>query len=348
VVRQIVSAEDGVHSIRAHGRVAFVIYPHLPPSTVSIVHLDAPESADEVLLNVKGEVVIDNRAILTEPSQQDVRALMWLVRPGNPSSQAVISVSSDLSAKGRRVQTDAWGEYSSLRFDGVTGGPVMAPGVVGVLDGNTVGIKVPDNNYVTVDRIPSDIAQKIRGETPYFLVATDEYLAVGIMHRLADMQSGALSKRTNETLYVHDRQANRWSTITLEGTCSRTRVLGPWLATIVQFWNPNHPPNPGALNERSVETPNLPNVRELYAVFAGQNCSIPGDLALHNLKTGQRVAFHTGQEDSEVLWVETDTVLYRVNDTIYQAKIVGDQLKDATVVVKDEDVPEIPWAFWSK
>jgi len=325
-----------------------VVYPHLPPRAVSIVHLDAPESADEVVLNTEGEVVIDNRAILAEPSQQDVRALMWLVRPGNLSSRTVVSIAGNVSSKGKRIQTDAWREYSSLRFGGVEGGPVMAPGVVGVLQGNTVGIKVTDNNYVVVDQIPSDIAQQMRGETPSFLVATGEYLGVGIMHRLADLQSGAVSKKTNETVYVHDRQANRWSTITLEGTCSRTRIFGPWLATIVQYWNPNHAPNPGASNERNVETDTLPNVRELYTVFAGQKCSIPGDLALRNLRTGQTIAFHTGQEDSEILRVEGDIVLYRINDTIYQAKIVGDQLKDATVVVKDEDVPEIHWAFWSQ
>jgi len=348
VIRQIVSGEDGVHSIRAYGRVAFVIYPHLPPSAVSIVHVDSPESADEVVLNSEGEIVIDNRATLAEPSQQDVRALMWLVRPGNPQSRAVISVASAVPAKGKRVQTDAWSEYSSLRFDGVTGGPVMAPGVVGVLEGNNVGIRVPDNNYVTVDRIPNNIAQQMRGETPYFLVATGGYLAVGIMHRLADIQSGAVSKRTNETLYVHDRKANRWRTITLEGTCSRTRIFGPWLATIVQFWSPNHARNPGASNERNEETDTLPNVSELYRVFAAQNCSIPGDLTLRNLDTGQSIMFHTGQEDSEILQVKGDIVLYRINDTIYQAKIVGDQLKDSTMVVKDEDVPEIHWAFWSK
>jgi hypothetical protein len=34
--------------------------------------------------------------------------------------------------------------------------------------------------------------------------------------------------------------------------------------------------------------------------------------------------------------------------TIHQARIEGEQLKDTRVVVKDEDVPEIHWAFWSK
>jgi hypothetical protein len=39
-------------------------------------------------------------------------------------------------------------------------------------------------------------------------------------------------------------------------------------------------------------------------------------------------------------------VLYRVNDTIYQARIVGDKLQDNSVLVKDDDVPEIHWVFW--
>jgi len=41
-------------------------------------------------------------------------------------------------------------------------------------------------------------------------------------------------------------------------------------------------------------------------------------------------------------------VLYRVNDTIFQAQIAGGKLRGTTVVVKDEDVPEIHWVFWSK
>ena len=40
-----------------------------------------------------------------------------------------------------------------------------------------------------------------------------------------------------------------------------------------------------------------------------------------------------------------DEVLYRVNDTIYQAKIVGDKLQAASVLVEDVDVPEIHWVF---
>ncbi len=347
VVRQIVAGEHGVHSIHTYETVAFVAYPHLPPSSVSVVHLDTPNLADDILFNPKGDVVIDDRLAMAEPREHDVKELMWLVPPGNIPGGTVLSLAANVSGKGERILRDAWSEYSSLRFQGYPGGPVAASALLGAFEGDSIGIKF-SNKYVVVDTIPRSISPSARRETPYYLVVSDAYLAFGILHSLADLQSGALSKQTTETIYLHDRRANRWSTMTLEGTCSRRRIFGPWLASIVQYWNPNHAPNPGASNERNVETDTLPNVRELYTVFAGQKCSIPGDLALRNLRTGQTIAFHTGQEDSEILRVEGETVLYRVNDTIYQAKIGGDQLKDATVVVKDEDVPEIHWAFWSK
>ena len=72
----------------------------------------------------------------------------------------------------------------------------------------------------------------------------------------------------------------------------------------------------------------------------------PGVLLLQNLEDGRKIRVGTGQEDSEILNVRGDEVLYRVNDTIYQAKIVGDKLQAASVLVEDVDVPEIHWVFW--
>jgi hypothetical protein len=39
-------------------------------------------------------------------------------------------------------------------------------------------------------------------------------------------------------------------------------------------------------------------------------------------------------------------VLYRINDTIYQARIADTQLRETSVIVKDDDVPEVHWVFW--
>jgi hypothetical protein len=76
--------------------------------------------------------------------------------------------------------------------------------------------------------------------------------------------------------------------------------------------------------------------------------SIPGTLLLDNLEDGRRITIDTGQEDSEILTVRADgLVLYRVNDSIFSAQIEGDKLSQPTLVVKDEDVPEVHWVFWS-
>jgi hypothetical protein len=258
-----------------------------------------------------------------------------------------VSAAASPSSARQRAERDRWNDYALLRFDGIPGGPIIGPDLVGSVRGHSVGIEVA-NRYLAVDELPPNIATDVREEIPYYLGVNKEYVAFGLQDHAEDIQSGALVKRTSEVAYVYDRVERRWSTMKLEGTCSRSRIFGSWLATIVQFWDPTHAANPGASDERSAETDTLPNVRALYAMFAGRNCRIPGILLLGNLGTEQRVAFNTGKEDSEIVGMHGATVLYRVNGEIFQAKIDGESLKDTELIVKDENAPEIHWAFWSE
>jgi hypothetical protein len=168
----------------------------------------------------------------------------------------------------------------------------------------------------------------------FFVVAftADGYASRGLA-------PGALS-----TTYVHDRRLNTWREI--KSACSvpyARRIFGDWLATIVEIHKPDQadPPNPGRENES-------PKVADLYARYAGLYTSIPGILLLDNLEDGRRITINTGQEDSEILAVRSDgLVLYRVNDSIFAAQIEGNKLAKPSLVVKDLDVPQIHWAFWS-
>jgi hypothetical protein len=148
--------------------------------------------------------------------------------------------------------------------------------------------------------------------------------------------------------FVHVRSTGAWKRVRIEGNSSYSRLFGVWLATDVAKWNPGHAVSPGRKNERDQGSESLPRVRNGYESFRGRWNWSPGVLTLQNLADDRKIRIETGQEDSEILKVEDDLVLYRVNDTIYQARIDGDQLKDTTVIVKDEDVPEVHWAFWSK
>ncbi|MGC1483104.1 MAG: hypothetical protein WA789_04860 [Candidatus Acidiferrum sp.] len=347
VVKQIVSSEDGTHSIHSYSNIAFVLYPHSPSTTITIVHTEKLALADEVVFNPDGKVVVDSKVALSEPDQHRLDELVFLLAGPEDRSGILTSISASASAREERIRRNQWNEYSFLRFDGTPGGPIQQPDLVGSSDGSAVGIRVFDNQ-ARVATLPRDVAQAVQGRIPVYLAANERYMIFMLQHRVADLRYGALAKRLQEKIYVRDQNTGLWATSSVDGTCSRTRIFGNWLATIVQFWDPNHKQNPGTEHERSTRTDILPNVRGLYAMSAGRNCFIPGDLALLNLKTQLRIAVHTGEEDSEILGVEDDIVLYRVNDIIYQAKIVGDQLKDSTLVVKDDDVPEIHWAFWSK
>lgn len=127
----------------------------------------------------------------------------------------------------------------------------------------------------------------------------------------------------------------------------RARVFGSWLATIAEYYRPANDDNPGRENERSFSTKELPNVKDEFNSFAGASYRIPGILDLYNLVDGRRLTIHTNQEDSEILGVFGDSIIYRVNDSIYQTTISGGNLVNQHLLVTDQDVPEIHWSFMS-
>jgi hypothetical protein len=130
---------------------------------------------------------------------------------------------------------------------------------------------------------------------------------------------------------VHDRKRNTWNRITSASTEANTqRIFGSWLATIVEV------PHPGEI----VENPGVES--------GSTQTSIPGILVLDNLEDGRRIVLNTRQADSEILDVRDDgLVLYRVTDSIFSAQIEGDKLAKPTLVVRDDEVPEVHWVFWS-
>lgn len=74
----------------------------------------------------------------------------------------------------------------------------------------------------------------------------------------------------------------------------------------------------------------------------------PGILYLINVKTRDYIEWNTKQGDSEVLLVENNRVYYRVNDEIFEAPILNEKkLGKAKLLIKNEMVPDIHWAFLS-
>jgi len=196
---------------------------------------------------------------------------------------------------------------------------------------------------ISLAPIPDAIRQSKEKFLFSVVAATDGYLLLRCSIDVSPRPPGG----PTEQLYLLDRSSSQWRTINVEGNSSLVRLFRPWLATIVRTDSEGQQPR-GRNNERSFATDRLPNVQRQYANWAGKYNWFPGILTLQNLTDGRKIRIETNQEDSEIVWVGSGTVLYRVNDAIYQARITGDQIQDSVLVAKDDDVPEIHWVFSSK
>jgi hypothetical protein len=355
LAREVVPQADGIRFVYAWGDAVFALHPHSAPTSVAIVHTDDPMRVDDVVFSHQGVATSPSAtAVAAPPGSALVLLTPWITNltdPAHPPAEIQVTdarISSSSAGTGPRVQYNAWSDYAYLRREGATGGPNYVADVIGSAEGGSLAISVFGHSTV-IDRLPLELRSSTKKIVPVIFVASQDYLILTVQYSREEISAGKLGDSLQ--LYVRDKVKDRWSTIKSDGNSPTLRLFGSWLTTIVWTWSPNHElPNPGRENERTEthKTDILPPVQTLYRSFVGHNILLPGVLILQNLADGRKIRIETGQEDSEILRVEADIVLYRVNDTIYQAKIVGDQLKDTTVVVKDEDVPEIHWVFWSK
>jgi hypothetical protein len=75
----------------------------------------------------------------------------------------------------------------------------------------------------------------------------------------------------------------------------------------------------------------------------------PGILYLLNVQTGNLIEWNTNQGDSEIILLENNRVFYRINDEIFEAPIIaGKKLGNPQLLLKNELVPDIHWAFFSR
>lgn len=339
VVREITSEKDGSATVQAAGDAIFILdHPHF---TVHVIHTNDPTRSDSVAFNVdrRGSMVDLQDGVAAAIAQGAVpQILLPLVIPqGNsPPTITLVSVSSDATQAGSRITFDQWDEYAAIRLEGTPEIPIPALSIKVWIDSGDVIFRSFHNpaHHVIIDTAPPPSLRT--GEAGFDLKAiNDRYLV------LRNLSSGTL---------VQDRSRNTWQKIPIEGDRSRLRLFGEWLATDVELESsgPFGVDKPEKSGERDSRTNRLPSVYGEYGSYCSYNHrSFPGVLIIQNLVDGRTIRIDTHQEDSEILSVNGTLVLYRVNDSIYQATIAGKQIQGATLIAKDDDVPEVHWIFWS-
>jgi hypothetical protein len=160
---------------------------------------------------------------------------------------------------------------------------------------------------------------------------------------------------------VFNKQTQAWHKWEVEGSRTTVRGFDKWIAGNVAALNvilvfdeqdrlkekiPLSRVSPGKDKRRKKGT-DTGTPFDLRAEFF--DSYYPGVLFLHDITSGVTIKWSTNQGDSEILLVENNEVYYRVNDEIYKAPILnGKKLGKAELLIKNEMVPDIHWAFISK
>jgi hypothetical protein len=239
---------------------------------------------------------------------------------------------------------------------GMAGGPSNGFMLFGYREGNNLLFRTgrAGSKGVPIDTLPESFRIPENKEDIGILAANPSYLILGNYY----IQQDSKSKDDVTQLFILDRTKGAWKELQIPGGTSRMRLFGSWLAVIQQWprhapgmpgppWDPLHLfPDPGRAKERGIGSANLPDVRLAYSSGAARDSKIPGILELDNIQDGRRITIKTNQEDSEILLATAaGVVLYRVNDTIFEAHIQGSALVNRTTIAKDTDVSEVHWAF---
>ncbi len=290
--------------------------------------------------------------------------------PGTPAgvqycpSRRVNLVPARPSAKQPRDGPGSWAAFKSLQFRGENGSLYQAGPPAAEIVGAKLEMPYGATPKAVLAQLPErDYANVALRRRVSILASTDRYLVIWIeppgMGGTAGVAAAAgtpLPYAAPVPVLVLNKRTHRWQSLRLPTTVSRrtrvpVRLFGNWLVTTVRVWSPpvagTGSASLGVANEQ--KTPMYSSSSSgVHAAYDRRflNVQIPGKLAVWNLADGRRLMLNTGQPDSEVLSIgKNGDMLYRVNDAIYSAKIDGDSLGSAALVVKSPAAADIHWVL---
>jgi hypothetical protein len=228
--------------------------------------------------------------------------------------------------------------FKYVRVSGVPGGEV--PG------GDTISLYAGDNGKLVFKIGGREIASswilpnsiKYSKDDRVVLFINNDLISVfsSIDTRVKD------SKGLGHTmLQILNKVNNTWNSLKVDGGKTQVRGFGPWLAGYVaELEHEVNSPGKSKRRQKITSTGSPADWR-----FKDRKVYSPGTLFIYNAQTKEKYTIETDQGDSEVLLVEGGKVYYRVNDEIYQAKIVKNKIERGAIIVKGDGVPDIHWAF---
>ncbi|MEW6412625.1 MAG: hypothetical protein AB1483_09155 [Candidatus Zixiibacteriota bacterium] len=127
---------------------------------------------------------------------------------------------------------------------------------------------------------------------------------------------------TEREVLIFNRNADSWSSVMIPGSETTLRPVNDWLIGVVANTDP----------ETDYE------IRKGFPSILGE------DVVMVHPTSLQQLTVHLGPK-SEVLWVQEDSVWYRVGSDLYTARVTNNDFVDRTLLINDPRVQYIHWAF---
>jgi len=146
---------------------------------------------------------------------------------------------------------------------------------------------------------------------------------------------------------ILDKRANEWFSLATPGNLARNvRAFGPWMAGLAQeMLKPGEFKLSPGRHRPPAPTERHP-VEKIDDYLLDESLYRPGILFLYDVEHRRYYQWDTHDGDSEVLLVERGEVYYRVDRRIYRAKIGDKELGKPELVVEDDVIPGVHWAFF--
>lgn len=213
---------------------------------------------------------------------------------------------------------------------------------------NTLKIPADERFYkklTYIDKLPDDVNIKTNYYAGKVLINNEEVLVLYLYEKEKQSQWNKLKLR------VLDKQNNIWSNFTIETSIVNIKSFERWLggnSMVKEVYKKNEDDNITFKKEDWIKkkTQYGPLYLSLIDTDESYKFYSRGSLYLRNIDSKAIIAWETGQGDSEILLVQDEMVYYRVNDKIYRVPIInGEKLGESELLVQDERVPDIHWAF---
>jgi hypothetical protein len=331
----LVPRGDGLFSVLddLNGNYA-ILSPHGLPSSVSVLRTKPALSSSLYPISEAaiGELA-ESLLILRETSLTRLAVPLRGNKPANEASVEMIPLSMKGEAKTAPLSSIDYGQFI---FAGVPGGPEGGFTPVGRIVKGRLVLPIGGSSKELLD-LPPLLQTDHGGQQVSVLAASAHYVVLCLPQSRSDLASQ--HGETFTTLFIKDRLLNKWLDYRLKGNVSRSRLFGDWLASIQESWHSDNVSNPGRDNES-------PDVAARFKYGEGGLADIPGILLLDNLATASHMQIRTGEEDSEILNIMGNRICYRVNDSVFEATIAKDGIKDERRIARAPELQSVHWAFW--